>query len=365
MWRRAIWALVVVVCLAAPVAVRAQGDYLDVYIVKVKPEKLADFQALTKKFVDANRKHKGDQWIASETVYGEGNVYQFTSSRKDYADIDKAYEAEMDAVNKSLGKELAEKMGRDFQNCLVWSRSELRRRRWDLSSKAPTDAAAYAKFIGESRVLRTTAVHIRPGHVLSMAAAVAGIRAAPSELGTIVVGPGFAGAGPGHHAGPAEAAQTPRQSGARDCRPCLEGNQRGKRKERKHAATLCFSSRRRNEGRDLLRLVLAHFPGRLRQESHPPRHLGRGRLQKIPAHECRGGGASRIDAPPVLTRTQQSTGRGCVSISRFLASESNDRLGRKVQTRSRQDRRNETSSGETTGCGEEAIAVLLGDTQRS
>lgn len=165
MLRRAIWALVVVVCLAVPVAVRAQGDYLDVYIVKVKPEKLADFQALTKKFVDANRKHNGDTWIALETVYGEGNVYQFTSTRKDYADVDKANEAEMGAVNKALGKELAEKMGRDFQNCLVWSHSELRRRRWDLSSKAPTDAAAYAKFIGESRVLRTTAVHIRPGHV--------------------------------------------------------------------------------------------------------------------------------------------------------------------------------------------------------
>ena len=165
MWRRGIWALVVLVCLAAPAAVRAQGDYLDVYIVKVKPEKLADFQALTKKFVDANRKHNGDQWIALETVYGEGNLYQFTSSRKDYADIDKANQTEMDAVNKALGKELAEKMGHDFQNCLLWSRSELRRRRWDLSSKAPTDAAAYAKFIGESRVLRTTAVHIRPGHV--------------------------------------------------------------------------------------------------------------------------------------------------------------------------------------------------------
>src|SRR5215472_3721789 len=165
MLRRGIWALVVVVCLAVPVAVRAQGGYLDVYIVKVKPEKLADFQALTKKFVDANRKHNGDTWIALETVYGEGNVYQFTSTRKDYADVDKANEAEMGAVNKALGKELAEKMGRDFQNCLVWSRSELRRRRWDLSSKAPTDAAAYAKLIGESRVLRTTAVHIRPGHV--------------------------------------------------------------------------------------------------------------------------------------------------------------------------------------------------------
>ena len=164
MLRRAIWALVVMVCLAAPVAVHAQGDYLEVFVVKVRPEKLADFEAITKKWIDANRRFSGDQWIAMQTVYGEGNVYQFTSTRKDYADIDKVSEAAMTAANKAFGKEVAEKMGRDFENCLVWSRSELRRRRWDLSRKAPTDAAAYAKMIGESRVLRTTAVHIRPGH---------------------------------------------------------------------------------------------------------------------------------------------------------------------------------------------------------
>jgi hypothetical protein len=165
MLRRAIWALVVVVCLAAPVAVHAQGDYLDVYIVKVKPEKLADFRALTKKWIDANNRFNGDRWIAMETVYGEGNVYQFTSTRQDYADIDKTNEAAMAAGNKAFGKDMAEKMGRDFQNCLVSSRSELRRRRWDLSRKAPTDAAGYARMIGESRVLRTTAVHVRPGHI--------------------------------------------------------------------------------------------------------------------------------------------------------------------------------------------------------
>jgi len=164
-FRRALWALAVVVCLAAPVAVQAQGDYLDVYIVKVKPEKLADFQALTKKWADANRRFNGDRWLALETVYGEGNVYQFTSTRKDYADIDKTNEAVMAAVNKAFGKAAADKMGQDFNNCLVWSRAELRRRRWDLSRKAPQGPEAYAKFIGESRLLRTTAVHIRPGHV--------------------------------------------------------------------------------------------------------------------------------------------------------------------------------------------------------
>ena len=152
-FRRALWALAVVVCLAAPAAVRAQGDYLDVYIVKVKPEKLADFQAITKKWADANRRFNGESWIAMETAFGEGNVYQFTSTRKDYADLDKVNEAAMAAANKAFGKDMAEKMGRDFQNCLVSSRTELRRRRWDLSTKPPADPAAYVKMVAETRVL--------------------------------------------------------------------------------------------------------------------------------------------------------------------------------------------------------------------
>jgi hypothetical protein len=169
-FRRALWAFAAAVCLAAPVAVRAQGDYLDVLTVKVKPEKLADFQALTKRFAEANRKFNGDRWLALQSVYGEANVYQFTSVRKDYADIDKANEAEMLAANKGLGKEGAQKLEQDYNACIVWSRSELRRRRWDLSRKAPQDAEAYAKLIGESRLLRTTAVHIRPGHILDFEA---------------------------------------------------------------------------------------------------------------------------------------------------------------------------------------------------
>jgi hypothetical protein len=168
--RKALWALAVVLCLAAPVAVQAQGDYLDIYIFKVKPEKLADFQALTKKWADANRRFNGDRWLTLETVYGEGNVYQFTSVRKDYADVDKSNEAEMLAANKAFGKDAAQKIGQDFMNCLVWSRGELRRRRWDLSRKPPIDADSYAKLIGESRFLRTTAVHVRPGHIVEFEA---------------------------------------------------------------------------------------------------------------------------------------------------------------------------------------------------
>ena len=64
MVRRAIWALLLVVSLVAPIAAHAQGDYLDVYIAKVKPEKLADFEAIMKKWIDANKRFNGDTWIA-------------------------------------------------------------------------------------------------------------------------------------------------------------------------------------------------------------------------------------------------------------------------------------------------------------
>src|SRR5260370_33355918 len=116
-FRKALWALAVVVCLAAPVAAQAQGDYLDVFIVKVKPEKLADFQALNKKWADANRRYNGDRWLALEALYGEGNVYQFTSTAKDYADVDQAFEASRQAANTAFGTEAATKMEQACIDC--------------------------------------------------------------------------------------------------------------------------------------------------------------------------------------------------------------------------------------------------------
>jgi hypothetical protein len=166
MVRRALLAALVAVCLIIPMAVQAQGDYLDVYIVNVKPEKAADFDALARKMAEANRKYNGDRWMAMETVYGKSNTTVFVSTRQAYADIDKSNDAFMAALNKAYGKEAAQKMLNDWNNCLASSRSEFRRRRWDLSRKTPTDPAAYAKFIGESRVLRTIAVHVRSGHVV-------------------------------------------------------------------------------------------------------------------------------------------------------------------------------------------------------
>ena len=165
MVRKALLAALVALCLVIPTVAQSVGDYLDVYIVRVKPDKAADFEALARKVADANRKNHGDQWLAMESQYGENNVYMFVSSRQSYADLDKAQDSFMGAMNKTYGKEMSQKMLNEWNNYIAGARSEFRKRRWDLSRKAPTDPAAYTKFIGTSRVLRTTAVHVKPGKI--------------------------------------------------------------------------------------------------------------------------------------------------------------------------------------------------------
>jgi hypothetical protein len=80
-----------------------------------------------------------------------------------YADVQKESDAFMGSLQKALGKDTADKLFADFTKCVESSRSELHRRRWDLSSNPPADAAAMAKMLGEARYLRTTAIRIKPG----------------------------------------------------------------------------------------------------------------------------------------------------------------------------------------------------------
>ena len=178
MKRKALWTTLAVVLLAAMAAGQAQEQYLDVYIAQVKPEKRADFDAINKKMAAANRQAKGDTWLAMETVYGRGDRVTFISMRNSYADADKGTEMFEQALQKTYGKAAADKLGQDFGQCLANSRTELRRRRWDLSSNAPADAAAMAKMLASTRFLRTATVHIKPGQVAAFEALLKDLKAA-------------------------------------------------------------------------------------------------------------------------------------------------------------------------------------------
>ena len=166
MVRKASVAIFLALLLGLAVVGAAQGDYLDVLVVKVEPEKRAAFDATAKKIAEASRRHHGDTWIAMETVYGEQGTVTMISTRRNYADIDQGCELFYAAMNKAYGTAGAAKIFQDFNASTESSRGEVRRRRWDLSANVPSDPAAVMKLIGESRWLRTTMIHIRPGHVL-------------------------------------------------------------------------------------------------------------------------------------------------------------------------------------------------------
>jgi hypothetical protein len=164
LFRKALWAagILSAALLAAP-ASRAQGEYLDVYIAKVKPEKVAAAEAIMKKMAEANRRNHGDPFLTADTLYGDIGTYIFVSPRQDYADVDKGSAAFVAALVKAFGQAGADKLEADFLACLNSAHTEIRHRRPDLSRKMPADLAAYAKLIAGSRVLRTTAVLVRPG----------------------------------------------------------------------------------------------------------------------------------------------------------------------------------------------------------
>ncbi|MBZ5565955.1 MAG: hypothetical protein LAP13_26485 [Acidobacteriia bacterium] len=164
MWRRVAGAVLFAVLTSVAALGQEQAGYLDVYIAHVKPEKRAEFDAVNKKIADANRRNKGDTWIALETTYGELNTVRFVSTRGSYADVEKAFGAFMGAINKAYGPAGGAKLFQDFTGTLESARSEVRRRRWDLSYNPPTDAAAGMRAVGNARWIRTVIVHVRPGH---------------------------------------------------------------------------------------------------------------------------------------------------------------------------------------------------------
>jgi hypothetical protein len=178
MKQRATWCAFAVMVLATLAVAQSQEQYLDVFIAQVKPDKRADFDAISKKMAVINRENKGDEWFAMETDYGPLNRVTIISTRNSYADVEKGSDAFMGALQKSLGKSGADKLFQDFNQTLVSGSSELRRRRWDLSSNPPADPAALAKLLGESRYLRTTAIHLRPGQAPALEALLKEVKAA-------------------------------------------------------------------------------------------------------------------------------------------------------------------------------------------
>ena len=152
---------------AAPAQIQVgqvTNDYVDVMAFRVKPDRRADFDAIVKQMVEANRQNQGDRWIAWETSYGEWQSVYFTAFHPNYASIEQSGESFRSAMTKAVGPEGLAKMLQDFNQTVVSGRAEIRTRRLDLSNNVPAEPAARAKDVGSARWLRTTIVRVRAGH---------------------------------------------------------------------------------------------------------------------------------------------------------------------------------------------------------
>jgi hypothetical protein len=77
----------------------------------------------------------------------------------------------------------AEKMFQDFNNTVISTRSEMRRRRPELGTNVPSSAADNAAVIGKARFLYVVTVRVRPGRVLEYEDQVKMVRDARAKAG--------------------------------------------------------------------------------------------------------------------------------------------------------------------------------------
>jgi hypothetical protein len=150
-----------------PLGAQAQGmateGFVDDFIVHVKQNCRPQYDNLVKKLVAANHANGGDNWIAMESTYGEGNIVRFVSTRENYAGIESAQGKFMMALQKGMGEVGMTKLFSELGACSESTQGVLRARRWDLSTGVPADPAAQAKVIGNARWIRIFTVHVRPG----------------------------------------------------------------------------------------------------------------------------------------------------------------------------------------------------------
>ena len=93
-------------------------------------------------------------------------MVSLVSSRPNYTAAEAGNDAFEGSMAKTLGKAGLLNIMTNFASTLDSARTELRRRRLDLSANVPVDMPMYAQMVGHARYLRLVEVHVRPGRTL-------------------------------------------------------------------------------------------------------------------------------------------------------------------------------------------------------
>lgn len=134
--------------------------YLDIFTVKIKPEKHADFMSAARKIADANRRNQGDYFLAWTAEYGEPGI-TFTTRRSDMSAVEQGMDMFRKATHEAFGAG-AEKFMQDLMGSTNDARAEIRAFRWDLARHAPEQQADMDRVVGNARWNRTITLRVKP-----------------------------------------------------------------------------------------------------------------------------------------------------------------------------------------------------------
>jgi hypothetical protein len=141
-----------------------QSSYMELSWMKVKQDKVAEFGQLSARIADANRRGKGDTWVAYTDMYGKDNYVWMASARSSLSDVEPAMNKFLGALKEFMGYS-PDRFFAEASKTVESSGTQLWRHRYDLSWNLKDSPDWQAK-LAQAHYVAVITVHVKPGHFL-------------------------------------------------------------------------------------------------------------------------------------------------------------------------------------------------------
>ncbi len=158
--------LLVVGAFAVPCSAQQSSDpggLIEVTWIKVKQDRVSEFDQMARRIADANRRAKGDNWVAYTDFYGADQYVQMASTRSSPEAIETGMNKFMMSVKEIMGY-TPDRFFAEAAKLAESSGTELRKRRWDLSWGS-TDGQDWFSKMAKAAYVASVVVKVKPGRI--------------------------------------------------------------------------------------------------------------------------------------------------------------------------------------------------------
>jgi len=141
-----------------------KSSYIELSWMRVRQDKLAEFGQLSARVAEANRRGKGDHWVAYQDLYGTDNQVWMVSGRQSLADIEPGMTKFTGAIKEFMGYS-PEHFFAEASKTVEASGSQLWRHRFDLSWNVK-DSADWEGRLAKSHYIAVITLRVRPGRMV-------------------------------------------------------------------------------------------------------------------------------------------------------------------------------------------------------